>query len=514
MTSRVGRIPASTVLVLVVWIGLSVALAVWAIAVGTPAAIGFCAAAPLLWTTGMRSFALWMRAAVRGRSGRVARAATPAVVMVPESGGAASADASAMRVALLYCVADDADTAAITASARQDVAVDVVVLDDSREPAQRARVDAAARADWTVVRRRDRRGFKAGNLNHGLDQLRGRYDAYVLCDADVVLPGDFVRRLLPALSDPTVAVVQAQPVARAGRTWFARYFGPLLRTHVAVTRGGRSATGVVALLGRGALVRATALDDVGGVPEVVAEDLALTVALRRRGWRLVDADVEFAEDYPVDYRSFRTQLRKTTEGAVEVLRSHARPSAWRGLPRAEARDLLLETALVPLTALAGAAALVAGAALAAGGTPPPLWASAASAIAAAAPLLPEAIRRGRLRGVAAGAVFLLVAGALYASTMFVVLAAVLRTLSGRRAVFWITPKSAARPGQVLGMLRAELVLVPVLAMLSVVASGTAVSSLAPVGVVAMALAFAAPGLRSAVGGAGGVPSGADVVAPT
>jgi hypothetical protein len=102
-------------------------------------------------------------------------------------------------------------------------------------------------------------------------------------------------------------------------------------------------------------------------------------------------------------------------------------------------------------------------------------------------------------------VFLVVAGALYASTMFVVLSAVLRTLAGRRAVFRITPKRAARPAQLLGMLQPELVLVPAVAGLAVLVSGAPVSALAPVGALALVLAFTVPGLRVTHRVAAGVP---------
>jgi hypothetical protein len=466
------RPSVSTLLVVSVWVVLVGGVVVWAAGVGSPAAYAFCVAAPLLWMTGMRALALWLRAG-----------------LLPATAEPGDGSAPALRVALLFCVADDADVRSVEQSARQDVGVDVVVLDDSRDPAVTARLAAAAAAHgWTVIRRSERRGFKAGNLNHGLGVMRGRYDAYALCDSDVVLPSDFVRRTSLSLADPTVAVVQAQPVARRGDTWFARYFGPLLDSHLSVTRRGREAAGVVAFLGRGALIRAAALDDVGGVPETVAEDLALTVSLRRRGWRLVNTDVEFSEDYPIDYRSFRTQMRKTAEGAVEFLRGHVRRERRRGLPGREACDLLLETALLPVTAVAGVVALVSGAALAAGGYPPPVGVAVASALAALA-----------------GAVFLVVAGALYASTMFVVLSAVLRTLAGRRAVFRITPKRAARPAQLLGMLQPELVLVPAVAGLAVLVSGAPVSALAPVGALALVLAFTVPGLRVTHRVAAGVP---------
>lgn len=475
---RSGRVPLSTVLAVIAWTCLCAALTTWAMESPTPASWAFCVSAPFLWITGLRSAALWLRARRAVTHARAAAATAP--------------PSPPLRVALLYCVADDADTAAIAASARQDTSVDVVVLDDSHDERVTRRIsDAAAERGWTVVRRSHRRGYKAGNLNNGLAAVRGRHDAYVLCDSDVVLPPDFVRRTLPGLADPEVAVVQAQPVARRGDTWFAQYFGPLLRTHLLVTRAGREASGVVALLGRGALVRAAALEDVGGVPEVVAEDLALTVALRRRGWRLVNVDVEFHEDYPVDYRSFRTQMRKTAEGAVEFLRQ---ARGLRGLRMRERVELLLETSLIPVTAIAGLSCLVSGAALASLGSPPPVWALATAAASALAPLAAEAARRVRRQRLAAGVAFLAVGGVLYTSTMFVVLASVVRTAAGDRAVFRITPKSSAPTGirQAVELLRPELVVAPVVMLLTALAAGSPVFAAAPLGPVAAALAFTAP----------------------
>lgn len=481
MTSR-KALPLTTILAAAVWLALTVALVLSVTAGGDPAALVFCAASALLWVSGWRAAALWVRSAGRRRVGGA----------LPDDRPQSGAE---LRVALLYCVADDADLTAMTISMRQDVAVDAVILDDSKDQRSRDLIDAFAAAHGCqVIRRAERTGFKAGNLNHGVAVLQGRYDAYVICDSDVVLPPHFVRVGAHALADPSVAVAQGLPDASGGRTWFARYFGPLLATHVGVTRRGREAHGIVAFLGRGAVVRASAIDEVGGFPIAVAEDLALTTALRRHGWRLVNVDVSFREDYPVDYRSFRTQARKTAEGAVEFLRH---PRRLRGLPRWERFDALLEASLVPLTALAGVTALMSGSALASRGTAPPLWAIMATALSALAPLLPEAVKRVRTQKLAAGMAFIALGGALYASSMFVILGAVLRTLAGGRAVFWITPKTAQQLGlrQALMHLRPELVLAPPLIVATVLVSGGPLSAAGLLWPLLASVAFFLPALR-------------------
>lgn len=462
---------ASTLLVGAVWAALVSLVFLWAGPQASPLAMAFAVASSVTWIAGGRAAGLWLRSSGRRR------------------GPAAPAAGGAERIALLVCVCNDLDEAAVIRSSRQDVPVDVILLDDSTDAGVRARVDGLAAArGWQVIRREVRSGFKAGNLNAGIARLRGRYDAYLICDSDVVLDAGVARVCGSELADPTVAVAQASPAASVGKTRFARYFGPLLATHLGVTRRGRGAHGVTAFLGRGALVRAAAIDDVGGFPEAVAEDLAMTVRLRRRGWRIVDADVAFTEDYPIDYAAFRVQMRKTAEGAVEFLR---RPGRMRGLRVREALDLALETALVPVTALAGAATLVTGAALAGTGTPPPIWVMVVSAVAAAAPLLPEAVRRARSQRLAAGIAFALAAGLLYASTTFVVLAAVVRTALGRRATFWVTPKTTSRRGvaETAALLRDEMLLVPLLAVGAVLVSGSLLAAGGPLGPAALAALF-------------------------
>lgn len=467
----------STIAVVAVWCALVVPAVLWALGEGTALAMSFAIASAVTWIAGGRAAGLWWRSSIRRR--------------LPVEPAARGAE----RIALLVCICDDLDEAAIIRSSRQDVPVGVVLLDDSADAGVRVRVDAlAASRGWRVIRREHRSGFKAGNLNAGIARLRGRYDAYLICDSDVVLDAGVARVCGAELADPTVAVAQASPSASIGRTRFARYFGPLLATHLGVTRRGRAAHGVTAFLGRGALVRAAAVDDVGGFPEAVAEDLAMTVRLRRRGWRVVDADVAFTEDYPIDYAAFRVQMRKTAEGAVEFLR---RPGRMRGLRVREALDLALETALVPVTALAGAATLVTGAALAGTGTPPPVWVMIVSALAAAAPLLPEAVRRARSQRLAAGIAFALAAGLLYASTTFVVLAAVVRTGLGRRATFWVTPKTTSRRGaaETAAVLRDEMLLVPLLAVGAVLVSGSPLAAGGPLGPAALAALFTVGMLR-------------------
>lgn len=385
--------------------------------------IGYAICIAVVWATGIRALVLW------GRSHQ--RQSVAEDTCIPLG-----------RIALLYCTCDDLDVTALAASAGQDVAVDVFVLDDSH-PSQYEQVNAAAeQIGATVLRRADRSGAKAGNINHALTQLPADVSAVVILDSDTVLPQDFVRRAWAALTaDPSTACVQAVPVAD-GVSWFARFFGPLVRSHSRVNHATRARIGFPAFIGRGAMIKTIALRDVGGVPLAVSEDLALSVRLRERGWQILHStDIEFHEDFPIDYAAFRVQQAKAAEGAAEFLRNSSRQGV-QVLRIAERLDLQLETALLSLGAAAGLGALASGTALALRGVHTPALVTLITGVLALAPLLPEATRRIRAGAAGSAVTFLVLAPLLYSSVALLILRHALAVRGGRTATFIVTPKHA------------------------------------------------------------------------
>ncbi|WP_165310908.1 glycosyltransferase [Microbacterium protaetiae] len=446
-------------------------------------AIGYALCAALIWFAGARALVLW---ALSQRMLRRA-AALPAT----------AAASPTLRVALLYCVADDFCPDALRASMRQSIAVDTYILDDSRDAANQTHIDAfAAEHLATVIRRPHRTGFKAGNLNHALSALRGRFDACVVLDSDTVLPRGFVAAASAQLQDDgTLAVVQAVPDA-AGTTLFARVLGPLVNAHALANHLPRTRAGLPMFIGRGALIRAAAIHAVGGVPETVAEDLALTTRLRAAGWGIaIRPDLRFGETYPIDYAALRTQVGKAAEGAAEFLRSAAlRSSALRALRHRERLDALTETALLPAGALAGLGIMLSGVLLAVAGIALPAGLMAATAVIALMPLLPTGVATWRRHGALPAAVFLAAASLVYGSVALLTLRRTARVLCGRRAVFTVTPKTATRPGASFGALRSEFAcaLVAAVAAIALHSPALAAGFAAPVAVAAVLLSASRP----------------------
>ena len=259
-------------------------------------------------------------------------------------------------VALLYTTYNDfVERSAATCVAQDYPAFHVYLLDDSTDPEARARVDAfaARHADRvSVVRRPDRRGFKAGNLNHAL-QTVVREPVFALVDADEILPRHFLRRMVPRLLEHRrCGFVQANHRATPGaRPRLARDVGVGIDVHWRWYQPLRNRFGFVMLLGHGAVIRRHAWAAVGGFPELVSEDLAFAVRLREMGWRGRFAeDVVCGEDFPETVRAFRVRHMKWTRGTTEFLhRETWRLLRARRISWVEKLDVLFPTLSLPLS---------------------------------------------------------------------------------------------------------------------------------------------------------------------
>jgi GT2 family glycosyltransferase len=233
----------------------------------------------------------------------------------------------------------------------------VYILDDSSNPVFRSQVDRfAARHPGTVrvVRRSDRRGFKAGNINHALETV-AKEPLFALADADEILPPDFLARLAPRLvADADCGFVQAShrynPEAP---TAFSAALGAGIDSHWRWYQPLRNRYGFVMLLGHGAVLRRAAWQAVGGFPEIVSEDLAFALRIREHGFRGQFAeDVVCYEDFPETMRAFRIRHMKWTRGTCEFLRKEmGRALRSSRIPLVEKLDVLFPTLNLPLSLL-------------------------------------------------------------------------------------------------------------------------------------------------------------------
>lgn len=437
------------------------------------AMVVFGVASSIVWLGGIRYLVMW---------------ATGPMWRAPVRLAKPHAELAAARVALISCAADDFNPDALRRSIAQQHAVTVVILDDSKSAASRRAVDDfAAETGAEVLRRGDRRGFKAGNLNSGIGKIMHRFDYVVLLDSDDVLPEDFVPRALEHFArDSTVGVVQARHVAWRGESAFTAQFSGLLGTHIDVTQRARSSAGFSMFMGRGAMISLAAYRAAGGIPELVMEDVAFSLEVHRAGYRIAYApEIVCTEDYPIDYAAFRSQHRKLVEGTTEFVRRSWRRILGSRMRWFEKFDLFFEQLMIPFGAVVGLVLMLAGVVLFAAGDDvrTPLWAAMLTAVSIAAPLLPETVRLVRRDGVMSAARFLALALALYGSVLVLTVRAAGKVLLGRKAMFRVTPKTRDAGGPFAGLLllRTELLVAALAATFGLLALGNVVPVLALIG---------------------------------
>jgi len=183
-----------------------------------------------------------------------------------------------------------------------------------------------SKQDVQLVRRQNRRGYKAGNLNHAIrNRVKEDYKYILLADADQSVPRNFVTQLVRELSSAAenVAFVQAAHVAESTTesSQFQRELALGVSTFYIRDMAVRDSFGFVPLLGHGALIKRQVLEEVEGFPEVVAEDFALSLVFARNRWRgSYVRHVVSGEALPFDFGGFMTRIRKFAGGTAELVK--------------------------------------------------------------------------------------------------------------------------------------------------------------------------------------------------
>lgn len=261
-------------------------------------------------------------------------------------------------VAVLYTTYNDFLEESVLSCVRQDYPnYTVYILDDSTRSEYQQMVDdfAAQYPDKVVVvRRPDRKAFKAGNLNHALHRV-AREPYFAIADADEILPPDFLSKLVPLMeADPKCGFVQANHRANPNmKSQLSKDMGPGIDIHWKWYQPLRNDFGFVMFLGHGALLRREVWKKIGGFPDIVSEDLGFAIEAREWGYRgrFVE-DVVCYEDFPDTVRAFRIRHMKWTRGTSEFLK---KKMGWllraKNITWTEKLDILFPTLNLPLTLL-------------------------------------------------------------------------------------------------------------------------------------------------------------------
>jgi len=354
-----------------------------------------------------------------------------------------AAEGAAPRVALLYCTCDDFSAESLLRSMAQRYEnYDVVILDDSTKPGPLAEIDEfAAHHSVQVIRRPDRAGFKAGNLNNYL--RTAEYDFFVILDSDEIIPSDYIDRSLDYFAHyGNAGIVQANHSATRNRNDFMRTFAIGVDSHWIAYQTVKDRHGFLSLLGHGAMVSRECYLAAGGFPNVVAEDLCFSIAARDAGYYTVFApDIRCEEEFPVSYHAFKKRHSKWTQGNMEFIKRYTATILNSRMTWFEKLDIFLFTYSLPLTALFSLYVIIHVIVLPALGytVTYPLWMLFPTIAFLVAPLLNDIMFHFRRMPKWALLSYLLNSVVLYGSMFFVSLRSSVTSAFGK-SVFLVTPK--------------------------------------------------------------------------
>ena len=262
------------------------------------------------------------------------------------------------KVLMAYCTCNDFDGKSLEESMKQSYPhITTVILDDSTEKSYQEAVDLFAQKHGVqVIRRKDRIGFKAGNINHYFmseECQNAGYGYYVILDSDEILPPDYVVESLKYFyARKNVGIVQGNHISDRNRNFFMKLFHVGVNSHWPTYQTMKHFYGFSTMLGHGAMLKRECYEAAGAFPPLVAEDLCLSIEARGAGYYVAFApNIVCREEYPIDYVAFKKRHSKWTQGNLEFIKKYSGKIARSKMKWFEKMDIVLFTYNLPLTAI-------------------------------------------------------------------------------------------------------------------------------------------------------------------
>lgn len=234
------------------------------------------------------------------------------------------------KVAILYATMNDVVPECLS-SIWQTYPSDAYVLDDSTDTEKRSVVDRIAKEKgFRVLRRKHRRGFKAGAINDWIKAYGKEYDYIVLLDADSYIPPDWVKETLKYAEHPSnsnITIFQGLINIWNLDNRFVKTLAPLhvLGQDVWEKRLANHLDAVFCY-GHNVLIRMSHVGEIGGFVEgYVSEDFATAVKLAERGYKSRFVPIHTYEAMPENIRGFIKRQNKWTRGSMEFFSFAKKP---------------------------------------------------------------------------------------------------------------------------------------------------------------------------------------------
>lgn len=204
--------------------------------------------------------------------------------------------------------------------------LDVIVVDDGSTDRTPGLVEAMlGQFPWLTLLRMPKNGGKAKALNHALQFVKA--SLVVTVDADSYLYHDALQNIVQRyFEDPrnTRAVAGTVLVRNSRTSWITKaqewdYFHGIS----AIKRVQSLFQGTLVAQGAFSLYDRATLADVGGWPDCVGEDIVLTWAILKRGYRIGHSEEAYLfTNAPATLLQFVRQRQRWSRGMIEGFKKH------------------------------------------------------------------------------------------------------------------------------------------------------------------------------------------------
>jgi cellulose synthase (UDP-forming) len=197
----------------------------------------------------------------------------------------------------------------------------VYLLDDGRRPEMAALCKTLG---VNYITRDTNQGAKAGNLNHAIARTTGEF--IVTFDADHVPVSSFLTETLGHFRDAGVAQLQTpqhffNPDLFQDRLRSQTYIANEQDMFFHVLQPGRDVYNASFYCGSGAILRRSAVEEIGGLPmTTITEDVHTSMLLHSRGWQSVYVNKDLSAGLaPESFDAYVTQRKRWSRGMMQVM---------------------------------------------------------------------------------------------------------------------------------------------------------------------------------------------------
>jgi cellulose synthase (UDP-forming) len=206
----------------------------------------------------------------------------------------------------------------------------IYLLDDSTdEQSIKEMRMLAKRHDAVLVRRSERDGYKAGNINNGV-ATAVKEEYFVIFDSDQAPVPEFLEQTMDQFTDPDVFFVQTPqyyinddtPLRRAAKIGTNIFY----QTQCV----SKAKDGAMPFCGTNVVVRTSMFKELRGFSYYTStEDIELGLRANAKGWHGVYVPQVLVHGYaPPDWRAYRSQQYRWANGNLAILRQNWKELLW------------------------------------------------------------------------------------------------------------------------------------------------------------------------------------------